>query len=203
MDAQTIPINGKELLLAKVGFSKSRKYDRAETVRKRVRKEMIHNYDLSDNFQPCSEVPLKFMFDASETQKNCEVEKSIRKRIGFPLNKDKAKSLGLPIHTEWVLTTPEHIDKVMSTIEDCRRNGKVISTNMFKYYKDFDLGRVLNLDSIKLHSEVEQIKFSWEWRLHSRSKTLSPRTKRTRISNVGLPQAGAEEWNKRPLRQKY
>ena len=46
-----------------------------------------------------------------------ETEDRIRKKVGTPIKTAKAKELNLPVPTEWVLTTQEHIEKIKAAIE--------------------------------------------------------------------------------------
>ena len=49
-----------------------------------------------------------------------ETENRIRRKVGTPIKTAKAKELNLPVPTEWVLTTQEHIDKIKKAIEEMK-----------------------------------------------------------------------------------
>ena len=58
-----------------------------------------------------------------------ETENRIRRKVGTPIKTAKAKELNLPVPTEWVLTTQEHIDKIKAAIKEMKdaklKKGKV------------------------------------------------------------------------------
>ena len=46
---------------------------------------------------------------ATDSRNDIEIEKSVRKKFGWPVHKDLAKELNLPVPTEWVITTQPYI----------------------------------------------------------------------------------------------
>ena len=50
-----------------------------------------------------------------------ETENRIRRKVGTPITKKKAKELNLPVPTEWVLTTQEHIKKIKDGIKEIKK----------------------------------------------------------------------------------
>lgn len=50
-----------------------------------------------------------------------ETENRIRRKVGTPITKEKAKELKLPVPTEWVLTTQGHIEKIKAAIEKMKK----------------------------------------------------------------------------------
>ena len=59
-----------------------------------------------------------------------DTENRIRNKVGKPIKKEKAKEYKLPVPTEWVLTTDEHIDKITTEI------GEIKQSMTVKYKKD-------------------------------------------------------------------
>lgn len=58
-----------------------------------------HSVDLS--------VIFVLMKNAVDTTTHHQFEKRVRENIGIPVDKAYAKSVDLPVHTEWVLTTQD------------------------------------------------------------------------------------------------
>lgn len=55
---------------------------------------------------------------AVDTGRFQDTEARIRGKVGTPVTKGKAKALNLPVPTEWVLTTQEHINAIKDRIKD-------------------------------------------------------------------------------------
>ena len=53
---------------------------------------------------------------ATDSRKDIDVEKSVREKIGWPVHKDLARELNLPVITEWVITTQPYIHKFRDRI---------------------------------------------------------------------------------------
>lgn len=58
----------------------------------------------------------------TDSRPNTAIEKSVRKQIGFPVNKDLAHCVPLPYPTEWVLVAQSHITNIRTTISE--KKGK-------------------------------------------------------------------------------
>lgn len=61
-----------------------------------------------------------------------DTEDRIRKKVGTPITSAKAKKLHLPVPTEWVLTTQEHIDQIKDKLKAMKADGAADSIDAFK-----------------------------------------------------------------------
>ena len=110
--------------LCKVGFTHvstkpGSAKNRMEQVQDKIRKKL-------------SQVGVSVLFtlpiSPTDTTPVLEVESNVRKAIGFPIDKDLADKMGLPVKTEWVLTTQTYIDILKKHIGEMKDNSKVLST---------------------------------------------------------------------------
>ena len=64
-----------------------------------------------------------------------DTEKRIRIAVGWPIQKNLAKKLGLPCSTEWVLTTQEFIEKIKDEKGHLKTQGSPDLIDLFKKLK--------------------------------------------------------------------
>lgn len=64
-----------------------------------------------------------------------DTEDRIRKKVGTPITSAKAKKLHLPVPTEWVLTTQEHIVQIKAKLKAMKDDGAADSIDAFKDIK--------------------------------------------------------------------
>ena len=62
------------------------------------------------------------MKNVVDSEKHTDFEKRIREKCGVPVKKEYAAQLGLPVPTEWVLTTKAYADKLEKHIKDEEEN---------------------------------------------------------------------------------
>ncbi|CAH3151446.1 unnamed protein product, partial [Pocillopora meandrina] len=72
-----------------------------------------------------------------DTTKFHDTEVRIRKKVGRPLMKDKAEKWKLPVPTEWVLTTQNHIDKIKERIKSKKEDVEK-SEDLIDIFKGID-----------------------------------------------------------------
>jgi hypothetical protein len=78
-------------------------HNRMETVQNQIKK----------NTGKEAEIIFVLPVDASDSRRNSEIEKSVRERIGLPVNQDLAEKHKFPVPTEWVITTQPYINKIV------------------------------------------------------------------------------------------
>ena len=78
---------------------------------------------------------------AIDTTRHNEFEERIRKKIGIPVNKEYARSLGLKEPTEWVLATQNYIDNLKRYINTKIEQEGSVDASILKscFFKDFKL----------------------------------------------------------------
>lgn len=67
-----------------------------------------------------------------DTSLSIDVEGRIRKKVGKVLKKRKAIDFKLPITTEWVVTTQEHIDEILKKMKEKKRECSEDVIDAFK-----------------------------------------------------------------------
>lgn len=113
--------------LVKVGFThKSTKKDSNNRMEQLTREiESNLNQEATASKPPVMVATLfALRIGSVDTTPFHETEKRIRQKVGTPITKEKAKELKLPVPTEWVLTTQEHIDKIKAAIEKMKEFTK-------------------------------------------------------------------------------
>lgn len=124
--------NDENVKLVKIGFTQQDTKPDSGNRMENVRKEIIDSLKISEN-----KVSILFvlMKNPVDTTKHSEFENNIRKKWGVPAKGDYVKKTWeLPIHTEWVLTTQTHIDKMKKLIEDEKKKGEIDAS----IFKDLD-----------------------------------------------------------------
>ena len=67
-----------------------------------------------------------------------ETETRIRKKVGKPIKEEKAKEYKLPVPTEWVLTTNQHIKKIKKEIDKIKEMGIDAAQDLIDAFKNID-----------------------------------------------------------------
>lgn len=176
-------INKKEVLLVKVGFTqqsvKKGTDNRMEEVKKQIYDMLKTEYKISDDNKPDVSILFKFLIHALDTRRIHDIEKSIREKVGFPLPKEIAKEWGLPVHTEWALTTQDYIDEIKGEVARLIADEKVISTKIFKSEpgnsKRCNLPRKLGMTEEELTEKLEELPFPLE-KAEKKIKEKTPAT---------------------------
>ena len=120
----------KEFKLVKIGFTQcsttADENNRMEQIIKKMKKDVAIIFVLMKN--------------AVDTSSHREFEKRLRSNFGKPVKKHYAKSLKLPVPTEWVLKTQEYIDKLKKYINE-KKKKKSIDASILKpdSFKKFEL----------------------------------------------------------------
>ena len=91
--------------------------------------------------------PLIFLRIDSKTDD--ETEEEVRKAMGLVIDKDLGKALGLPVHTEWVLTTQLYLNKIRELIKD-RQETEQESTCALVFENTFAAFFSQNISQCKL-----------------------------------------------------
>ena len=80
---------------------------------------------------------------AIDTTRHHDFEERIRKKVGVPVKKQYARSLGLKEPTEWVLTTQNYIDELKMYINQKKEQEGSVDASILKscYFKNFELTR--------------------------------------------------------------
>ena len=87
--------------------------------------------NIEDNKEPNVSILFVLPVEAIDPRPNDEIEKDVREKIGWPVDKELARRIGLPFVTEWVMTTQPHIDKIKSAIVKRKsRRGYVLDTGL-------------------------------------------------------------------------
>lgn len=111
---------GSDWKLVKVGFThKSTKKDsnnRMEQLTREIESKL--NQGATASNPPVTVATLfALRIGSVDTTPFHETENRIRRKVGTPIKKEKAKELNLPVPTEWVLTTQSHIKKMKAAIK--------------------------------------------------------------------------------------
>lgn len=67
-----------------------------------------------------------------------ETETRIRNKVGKPIKEGKAKEFKLPVPTEWVLTTDEHIKKIKKAIDKIKKMEIDAAPDLIDAFKNID-----------------------------------------------------------------
>ena len=115
---------GSDWKLVKVGFThKSTKKDsnnRMEQLTKEIESKLNPGETASN--PPVTVATLfALRIGSVDTTPFHETENRIRRKVGTPIKKEKAKELNLPVPTEWVLTPQSHINKMKVAIEKMKK----------------------------------------------------------------------------------
>lgn len=70
-----------------------------------------------------------------DTSSYHKTEARIREKVGTPIKKEKAKKCNLPVPTEWVLTTQDHINKMKKKLKARKVKG-LTSGEAIEIFKD-------------------------------------------------------------------
>ena len=78
---------------------------------------------------------------AIDTTHHHDFEERIRKKVGLPVNKEYARSLGLKEPTEWVLATQNYIDELKRYINAKIKKEGSVGASILKscYFKNFEI----------------------------------------------------------------
>lgn len=131
---------GKQWKLCKVGFThrpiKRGQGNRMEVVENKI----VTKYNNHNEKEAEASTLFALRIGAVDITPFHDTEKRIREKIGKPVRKEKAKELGLPLSTEWVLTTQEYIDNITAMkdkkMKDVNESGKGDVIDIFKGMKD-------------------------------------------------------------------
>ena len=64
-----------------------------------------------------------------DSRPNSVIEEGVREHIGWPVNKELVRTIGLPFLTEWVITTQPYIDYIFNIIkQNAETLGRLIDT---------------------------------------------------------------------------
>ena len=127
----------KKFKLVKIGFTQcstaSDENNRMEQIIKKIKKKFKEVNDVA--------VIFVLMKNAIDTSSHHEFEERLRLNFGIPVEKNYAKSLELPVPTEWVLTTQEYIEKLKKYIKEQLEEKKSIDASILKpgSFKKFEL----------------------------------------------------------------
>jgi len=119
--------------LCKVGFTHCSIQKGSGNRMEQVKKQIILKYGSDKSEQDKKKIKPSVLcvlpIAAVDTTPFNETEKRVRDKIGTPIHKDKAKEQKLPVPTEWVLTTQEHIDDVKAKIKEIKETaGELIAS---------------------------------------------------------------------------
>jgi hypothetical protein len=117
----TNPKNGTEWVCVKVGFTQ---LDDVMIRPMRIREEVIKHFvgpEAEEVNLESIKQQVRIIFCVPQSPLDpklpVDVEKAVRLAVGKPLQKDEAKSLKLPVPTEWVTTNVRHLKDI---IEVCK-----------------------------------------------------------------------------------
>ena len=116
---------GRDWKLVKVGFThKSTKKDSNNRMEQLTREiESNLNQGATASNPPVTVATLfALRIGSVDTTPFHETEKRIRRKVGTPITKERAKELNLPVPTEWVLTTQSHIEKMKDAINEVKKS---------------------------------------------------------------------------------
>ena len=68
---------------------------------------------------------------ATDIRPNSEIEKGVRSRIGWTVDKDLARDNMFPTPEEWVLTTQSHIYEIRRKIDEKQKRKEEVDTGLF------------------------------------------------------------------------
>ncbi|PFX25404.1 hypothetical protein AWC38_SpisGene9989 [Stylophora pistillata] len=117
--------------LCKVGFTQRSVNNKMKEVRDQIKK----TYKPKNWEEATTSTLFALPFSAIDTNLHHDTEKRIREKLGKSVKKEKAVELDLPVTTEWVLTTQNHIDDIMTLIEKRRSEGLEADLDIFKEIK--------------------------------------------------------------------
>lgn len=115
---------GSDWKLVKVGFThKSTKKDSNNRMEQLTREiESNLNQGATASNPPVTVATLfALRIGSVDTTPFHETENRIRRKVGTPIKKEKAKELNLPVPTEWVLTPQSHINKMKAAIKEMKK----------------------------------------------------------------------------------
>lgn len=114
---------GRDWKLVKVGFThKSTKKDSNNRMEQLTR-EIESNLNQGASNPPVTVATLfALRIGSVDTTPFHETENRIRRKVGTPITKERAKELNLPVPTEWVLTTQSHIEKMKDAINEVKKS---------------------------------------------------------------------------------
>lgn len=116
---------GSDWKLVKVGFThKSTKKDSNNRMEQLTREiESNLNQGATASNPPVTVATLfALRIGSVDTTPFHETENRIRRKVGTPITKERAKELNLPVPTEWVLTTQSHIEKMKDAINEVKKS---------------------------------------------------------------------------------
>ena len=116
---------GRDWKLVKVGFThKSTKKDSNNRMEQLTREiESNLNQGATASNPPVTVATLfALRIGSVDTTPFHETENRIRRKVGTPIKKERAKELNLPVPTEWVLTTQSHIEKMKDAINEVKKS---------------------------------------------------------------------------------
>lgn len=116
---------GSDWKLVKVGFThKSTKKDSNNRMEQLTREiESNLNQGATASNPPVTVATLfALRIGSVDTTPFHETENRIRRKVGTPIKKERAKELNLPVPTEWVLTTQSHIEKMKDAINEVKKS---------------------------------------------------------------------------------
>ena len=119
---------GNQWRLCKVGFTHvSTVPDSNTRIGDVIKKTEVNGHC---DVKPLFSLPISFV----DTSDIYEVEERIRGDLGYPLDKDLAKYLKLPVKTEWVLSSQGFLTKIRQHIDRMKddETSEVLSTNVFQ-----------------------------------------------------------------------
>lgn len=102
----------------KVGFTqksiKKGTNNRMEQLQKQIESELK---EAKPSSQAITSILFAVRIGSVDTRPFHETEDRIRRKVGKPLTKAKAKELNLPVPTEWVLANQDHIDEIKAKLD--------------------------------------------------------------------------------------
>lgn len=137
----------KELRLVKVGFThksiKKTKDDpkKTEKVSKNRMEQLVEQIDIvvtKSNPKAKASTLFALPIGCIDTTSFSRTEERIRKKVGIPVKKEKARKESLPVPTEWVLTTQQRIKEIKDKIKSVCQESQEDAKDVIDVFKDFN-----------------------------------------------------------------
>lgn len=155
------PKNGTEWVCVKVGFTQ------LEDIMTRpldVRNEVIKNFvgpEAEERDRETIEKQVRVIFCVPQSLLDprlpVNTEKAVRHAVGIPLQKDEAKSLKLPVPTEWVIANIGHLKTIVTDLNDSAADSSSL-TALDAYRGDLPQGFKLQCTPITIsESDIPDI----------------------------------------------
>lgn len=158
-----------------------------EEVVHQIKQKLKTKYTFLEDEQVKVSILFTFVIQALDTRRFHEVETSIREKVGFSLPKEKVKEWGLPVHTEWALTTQEYVDKMKKKTANTIDENGFVSTKVFKSEegdnKRCDLALAVHMTDEQLIEKLKELPNPFE-----KDEQSTPAKKATR-TDIATPES--------------